>query len=151
MKTMLKCAKGSPLDITSTLLDRVNVLTLLSPHAQQFRTINFVRSSWPGVREFSKAAFEPLLLLNTLKVDVVWSIIRDPETMNPPLLPLFSGAVNLRNFVLRSEGVPLLSHFAFQNFTTSGLRVTPKEFPVSQLLGSHRLYTRNMSNTVYHG
>ena len=73
VKTMPERAKGSTLDITSTLLDRVSTLKLLSPHAQQFRTINVVHGSWPGVREFSKAASGPLPLLNTLKIDVVWS------------------------------------------------------------------------------
>jgi hypothetical protein len=49
-----------------------------------------------------------------------------------PLLPLFSGAVDLKNF-LRSRGIPFLNHFAFPNLTTFELIAMPKEFHASQL------------------
>ena len=59
-----------------------------------------------------------------------------PCLPHPPSLPLFSGGINLKNFFLRSEGVPFLNHFTFPNLTTfelSAMRVG-EEFPVSQLL-----------------
>ena len=139
MKTMLERAKGSALDITSTRLGRAETLALLSPHARQLRTIDFVQDHWSSIQKFSEAASGPLLLLNTLKIDVVrpsgsgWANIGVLE-MNPPSLPLFSGAVNLRNFILQSRGAPFLNHFAFPNLTAFGLRAMPEEFPVSQLL-----------------
>jgi hypothetical protein len=45
--------------------------------------------------------------------------------MTPPSLPLFSSAVNLRDFTLHSERFPFLGHFIFPNLTRFELLVTP--------------------------
>jgi hypothetical protein len=60
----------------------------------------------------------------------------DPETTRAPSVPLFSGAVNLKKFFLRSDGLPFLGCFAFPNLTTFELSVMPmdEDFPISQLL-----------------
>jgi hypothetical protein len=134
VKTLLGRAKGSPLDIRSAYLARAGTLALLSPHAQQFRTLDLVRDYWPNIQRFSEAASGPLPLLHTLKINVFEML--DPETVDFPSLPLFSGAVNLKNFSLRSGGVPFLNHFAFPNLTTFELSAMPldEEFHISQLL-----------------
>ena len=124
---LLERAKGSPLDIRSAFLDRADILALLSPHAQRFRTLDFVFDYWPNIQRFSEATSGPLPLLHALKIKVV-------DTMDPPSLPLFSGAVNLKNFSLHSEGIPFLNHFAFPNLTIFEFSAVGEEFPISQLL-----------------
>ena len=136
MKTLLERAKGSALDIRSAGLYHPGILALLSPRAQQFRTLDFVRDYWSNVRRFSEATSGPLPLLHTLKINAIKPHIFAPETMSPPSLPFFSGAVNLKNFFLHSQGVPHLDCFAFPNLTTFELSVTPRneEFSISQIL-----------------
>ena len=136
MKTILDRAKGSPLDIRSGPLDDADIMALLSPHAQQFRTLDFVTGYWSDIQEFSEAVSGPLPLLHTLKVHAVEYDMMGPETTNPSSAPLFSGAVNLKKFVLLSEGLPFLNRFAFPNLTTFGLTAMQEndQFPVSQLL-----------------
>ena len=133
LKTLLERAKGTPLDIRSTRLHRADILALLSPHSQQLRTLEFVYDRWSDIQRFSEAVSGPLPLLHTLKIGVVGYDIPRPEAMN---LPLFSGAVNLKEFILHPEGELLLDYFAFPNLTTFQLSATPDdgEFPVSQLL-----------------
>jgi len=124
---LLERAKGSALDVRSACLGRTDILALLSPHAQQFRTLDFTFDYWSNIRRFSEAVSGPLPLLCTLKINAI-------GTMNPPSLPLFSGAVNLKNFFLHSEGAPFLNHFTFPNLTTFEFSAVDKRFPVSQLL-----------------
>jgi hypothetical protein len=55
--------------------------------------------------------------------------------MTPPSLPLFTGAVNLKEFHLRSAELPFLDRFIFPNLTTLELSAMPEEeFPGTQLL-----------------
>ena len=128
MKMLLERAKGSALDVRSACLDRTDILALLSPHAQQFRTLDFTFDYWSNIRRFSEAVSGPLPLLRTLKINAIGT------TPNPPSLPLFSGAVNLKNFSLRLEGAPFLNHFTFPTLTTFEFSAVDKRFPVSQLL-----------------
>jgi len=127
VKILLERAKGSPLDIRSACLDRADVLALLSPHAQRFRSLDFVFDHWLNIQRFSEATSGPLPLLRTLKINTM-------DTMDPPSLPLFSGAVGLKNFSLHSEGIPFLDHFAFPNLTAFEFSVVDEEFSISQLL-----------------
>ena len=135
VKTLLERAQGSALDISSARLDDAKILALLSPHALKFRTLDFVEDSWPYIQMFSEATAGPLPLLHTLGLDVI-DLGIDSETAAPPLLPLFSGAVNLKNFVLHSEGEVYLKYFIFPNLTTFELSATTysDEFLFSQLL-----------------
>ena len=136
MKTVLERAKGTPLDIRSARLDCADTLALISPRSRQLKTLEFVCDHWSDIQRFSEAISGPLPLLRTLKINVVGPDMLGPETMNPPTLPLFSGALNLKEFIFRLEGEPFLSHFAFPNLTTLDLSAVPEEeiFPTSQLL-----------------
>ena len=136
VKTLLERAKGSPLDVRSARLDCAEILALLSRHTQQFRTLDFFDDYWPNIRMFSEAMPGPFPLLRTLKIRASELEMLGPETTNPPSLPLFSGAVNLKEFILHSAGIPHLNHFAFPNLTTFELFAAEEseEFPVSQLL-----------------
>ena len=127
MKILLERAKGSALDIRSTCLDHATIVALLSPHAHQFRSLDFTFDYWPNIQRFSEATSGPLPLLHTLKINVI-------DTMVPPSLPLFSSAVNLKHFSLHSEGVPFLNYFAFPNLTAFEFSAVGDEFPISQLL-----------------
>jgi len=127
VKILLERAKGSTLDVTATYLGHAEILALLSPHAQQFRSLDFTFDYWSNVQRFSEAISGPLPLLSTLKINAI-------ETMHPPSLPLFSGAVNLKNLFLHSEGAPFLNHFAFPNLTSLEFSAMGREFPISQLL-----------------
>ena len=127
MKMLLERTKGFPLDIRSTFLDRAEILALLSPHAQRFRSLDFAFDYWSNIWRFSEAVSGPLPLLRTLRISAI-------ETTNSPSLPLFSGAVNLKNLFLHSEGAPFLNHFAFPNLATFEFSTVGEEFPISQLL-----------------
>jgi len=130
VKTLLERAKGSALDIRFARLDHAGVLALLSPHAQKFRIIKFVDGCLSDIQRFSEVASGPLPLLHTLKIRETG--FGASETIKPPSPLPFSGAVNLRNFSFRSEGVPLLNHFAFPNLTT--FKLSTMIFHASQLL-----------------
>jgi len=136
IKTLLERAKGCPLDITSARLHRVGTLALLSPHAQQLRNLHFVYNYWSELQQISEAVSGPLPLLRTLKINAVEFDPLISGASDPPSLPLFSGAVNLKKFCLAAEGLPFLNYFAFPNLTTFEISAMPGEvkFPASQLL-----------------
>ena len=127
MEILLERAKGSALDVRASYLDRTNILALISPHAQRLRSLDFAFDYWSNIQKISEATSGPLPLLRTLKINAV-------DMTVSPSLPLFSGAVNLKNFSLSSEGMPFLNHFAFPNLTTFELSTAGEEFPISQLL-----------------
>ena len=135
IKTILKRAKGSALDITSNRPIRANILALLSLHVQQFKTLDLAHGHWRDVQELSEAAAGPLPLLHTLKIRAADFYSPPPEIMDSPTLPLFNGAINLKEFRLFSE-LSLLNRFVFPNLTTFEYSATPEwdEFPASQLL-----------------
>ena len=118
VKMLLERARWSTLDIRFARLERAETLALLSPHAQQFRTIDFVSGYWSDIWRFSEAASGPLPLLHTLKIRETGR--RASETIKPPSPPSFSGAVNLRSFFFRSEGVPLSNHHCQTRGRTQG-------------------------------
>ena len=135
VKTFLERAKGSALDIRFACLDNADILALLSSHAQQFRTLDFVHDCWSNIQKLSEASRGPLPLLHTLKINAtVFDLLG--ETMITPSPPLFGCAVNLKKFILRSDGAPYLNYFAFPNLTTFELSATPEDegFPAAQLL-----------------
>jgi hypothetical protein len=139
MTTLLERSKGSVLDIIAIrdpiAMDtvRAETLTLLSPHTQRIGALKFTDSYWSDIQEFSDVTSGPLPLLRTLNIDIFYE--RHWPMMAPPSLPLFTGAVNLKEFHLRSGGLPFLDHFIFPNLTILDLSVIPGEgFPVSQLL-----------------
>lgn len=136
-KTLLERAKGSALDIVAEWNNAIKVITLLPPHNQQIRHLNFVYSHWRDIQRFSEVNSGPLPLLRTLRINAVSEFSLDhPDVMTPPSLPLFSNAVNLREFILNSERSPFLGHFAFPNLTTFELSAAPgnEGFRASELL-----------------
>ena len=137
MKTLLERAKASTLDIISGYECPVGVIALFPPHTIQIRTLNFGYNHWTEIQRFSEVNSGPLPLLRALTINAIdeFSLHR-PNTMTPPTLPLFSNAVNLKEFVLHSERSPFLSHFVLPNLTAFELSVTPTGdgFRVSELL-----------------
>jgi hypothetical protein len=140
-KTLLERAKGTVLDIRSSRLDRADILALLSPRAQRFGTLDFVREYWSHVQKFSEATPGPLPLLHTLKINAVQPEVISFGSIDLGMLrssspPLFSGAINMKNLILHSEGEPFLNHFAFPNLETLELTITlvDEEFLFSNLL-----------------
>lgn len=101
-------------------------MKLLPPHTGQIKYIFCVDNTWTEIQQFSDINSGPLPLLNNLFINAVDEISMDrPNWMTPPSTPLFSGAVNLKDFTLRSERFPFLSHFVFPNLTRFELSVTP--------------------------
>ena len=135
VKMILERAKGSALDINSSLLD-ADTLALLSPHTQRFRSLKLVFDNWGDIQGFSEVTPEPLPLLDTLDIYIIEFDVFTPGNIDPPSLPLFRGAVNLKKFLLRTKQESYLNHFAFPNLTTFELKAAPdgEEFPASQLL-----------------
>ena len=128
MKTMLERAKGSPLDITIKSLDPIGTITLLPPHATQIRALNFEHIYWTKIQSVLEINSGPLPLLRVLRIIVIEEFnLGGPHATTPPTLPLFTNAVNLREFYLHSEGSPFIGHFAFPNLTRFELVATPAE------------------------
>jgi hypothetical protein len=140
VKTLLERSKGSALDIIAVRnpLHRPGDLAIFSPHARRIGNLDFIYGYWTDIQKFSEVVSGPLPLLRTLKIHVSYDRDEHGElrgVVTPPSLPLFTGAVNLKEFRLRSEGSPFLDHFFFPNLTTLELSVTPGEgLPGSQLL-----------------
>ena len=126
-KTLLERAKGSTLDIITCRHDSVGAVTLLPPHNQQIKHLEFAYSYWEDIQRFSEINSGPLPSLDALKIYVVNERMDrgQPDTMTPPTLPLFTSAVNLKNFSLCSERFPFLNHFIFPNLTSFELSAAP--------------------------
>jgi hypothetical protein len=134
VNTLLERSKGSALDIIVSrhhfTMDRVRAetLALLSPHAQRIGSLDFVNNYWADVQELSEVASGPLPLLRTLKINVVYEHHwNGPTVMTPPSLPLFAGAINLKELHLRSDGLLFLDHFIFPNLTILKLSTMAEE------------------------
>ena len=136
VKTLLERTKGSALDIIASHNNPVDAVVLLPPHTQQIRHLSFVSIPWVDIQMFSVTNPGPFPVLRTLTIETAIDTDTDGfSLMAPPSLPLFSNAVDLKEFVLRSEGSPFLNHFAFPNLTTFELLGAPVEgFRASELL-----------------
>jgi hypothetical protein len=132
VETLLGRSKGSTLDIIvahgPVTIDhiRTETLALLSPHAQRIGSLEFVDSYWSDIQESSKVISGPLPLLQTLKINASHGPLRHcPGMVTPPPLPLFAGAVNLKQFHLCSKGLPFLDCFVFPNLTNLEFSAMP--------------------------
>ena len=136
VKTLLERAKGSPLSILVSGVDPVGTMMLFPPYTKQIADIKFTNNRWVDIQRFSEINSGPLPLLRTLNINVIRGI--DPsgaDVATFPWHPLFSGAVDLKELRLHSEGSPFLTHFVFPNLTSLELSVTSAEwFHGSQLL-----------------
>ena len=141
MQALLQRAKGSPLSILASGMDPVGAVTLLPPYAKQITDLHFATSHWADIQRFSEINSGPLPFLRTLNIDTVQGIGRN--------VPLFSGAVGLKEFRLHSKGSPLLNRFVFPNLTSFELSVA---YPVGRFDGSlllDFLGASSMLRTVY--
>lgn len=139
MRTLLECAKGSVLGIIITNYETsASTMALLSPHAQQIWSLHFMHNYWMDIRKFSDVNPGPLPLLRAFEIDIVEnpSVVDPLGPMVPPSLPLFSNAVNLKQFTLHPCKI-LSSHFVFPNLTMFELTITPfLPFGTTRLPGS---------------
>ena len=121
--TLLERSKGSALEIITDCEAPLGTTTLLSPHAGRIRHLEFVLNYLADVLAFSEASPGPLPFLRTLRIRL--DEPRDPHDQ-PDILttPLFSGAVNLEEFVLDFRQAELLKYFVFPNLTVLKLSAT---------------------------
>ena len=138
-KTLLGRAGGSPLDIIIGPNAPVETRAMLYPRARQIKHLQFIRSRWTDIREFSESVSGPLPLLRTLKIAPVEPYEAhggQPDASIPaPSLPFFRTAVNLEEFTFHSELFWFLGYFAFPNLTTFELATAPEvDFNASGLL-----------------
>lgn len=116
VKTFLERAQGSVLDITTI---RDAPLNLLFPYAQQIRQLEFQYNYWDEVLTFAQVNSRQFPLLRTLGIRINGEAQKQLKTLAAPSLPLFSGAANLKEFVLDSMEEPkALKYFVFPNLTT---------------------------------
>ena len=136
VEAILKRTKSSPLSVLASDADPVGTVELLLPHTKQIADLKSTNNYWADAQRFLYLDSEPLPLLRTLKIDIAQEITADDlEVMTAPSQPLFSGAVDLKEFRSRSVGLPLLSHFVFPNLTSFDLWATSAElFCGAQLL-----------------
>ena len=127
--TLLQRARGTALDIT---IDHsaapVRDVTILSSLTPQIRSLTIENAHLDKVQALSAAISGPLPLLHTLEIDA--GGLGD----DPPTLPLFANAVDLKNLTLTMGEIPCLPHFVFPNITTLDFSTAPVTFIVSQLL-----------------
>ena len=122
--TLLGRTKGSGLDVIVNGNALASTVTLLPP--RRIKNLSFTNSCWESVVEFSEATSGPFPLLRTLSIDT-YSRFGGLNTVDPPSLPFFGGAVNLDRFVLHSNELASLNHFVFPNLTTFGLLTSSVE------------------------
>ena len=137
VKTLLERAKGSPLTVVASRKVPVDAIPLLHPHIKRITNLELANSRWADIQRFSDIDPGPLPLLHTLVIDAVQEEV-DHELITSPSHPLFSGAVDLKEFCLHSMSSPYLSHFVFPNLTSFEFSVTefwwPWQFNGSELL-----------------
>ena len=87
-----------------------------------------MQNDWTDIQMFSDMISGPLPLFRTLEINIFgdfwWG--GQPDHITPLPLPLFSNAINLKQFTLRSQKWPFLNHFVFPNLTTFELLTTPE-------------------------
>ena len=114
LATLLERVKQSPLDVTLDYSGSpLHGVALLSPFAQQIRSITLGTASRGDIEDLSAAVPGSLPLLHTLGIQ---DSRYDADRFARP--PLFEGAVNLKKFVLQTPNPSSLSHYAFPNLTT---------------------------------
>jgi hypothetical protein len=140
--TLLERAKGSALDVVANHRASLATMTLLSPHAQRIRHLEFPSNRCADILTFSEFNSGPLPLLRTLTIRITaWDRKQhgQPNALATPLLPILSGAANLEEFVfeaqLSSRWLIPLNRFVFPNLTTFRLTFTTPEFKASNFLG----------------
>lgn len=128
-RTLLERAKGSPLHIAfNSLLSPFHNLTILSPFAQQIRSLKLDIRSSGEVKNIFMVIPGPLPLLHTLEIDATG------DQDSPETFPLFNKAEGLKNFLLHINHSPSLCNFTFPNLTTFNFLTWAYEIHVSQLL-----------------
>ena len=129
VSTLLKRAKGSPLDIVTYYDVPDATMTLISPRAQQIRYLEFIGSNWKSVIIFSELNSGQLPLLRTLKIThpIIFDSHGQPNVVTSPSLPMFRGSISLEHFAFRSGEFSYLSHFIFPNLTTFVLVSHPEQ------------------------
>ena len=143
VKTFLKRAKESPLEIVVDYEVPVKTIALLPPLTKQIRTLNFLNSRWADFQRFSEVTSGLLPHLHTLTIDFTESHthITEEDDMddlenNPPSLPLFSDAVDLKALRFHSASFqsPFVLHFVFPNLVSFDLSmIKQRDFDASQL------------------
>ena len=129
VNTLLERAKGSALDIITIRCASPGTIALLPPHAQQIKHLNFSLNIWSDILMFSQVNSGSLPLLRTLRMLVVESSPDRSNMLDVPPPPLFSGAVNLKEFILDSKQAGLLNHFVFSSLTTLKLLAQKMDGP----------------------
>ena len=127
LSTLLKRAKGSALDVIfDCWFWTANTITLISNHARQIRSIEFILCNWQDILAFESNSGR-LPLLRTLKIvslKIDASIF--PAAISPPV-PIFRDSIDLKQFIFhcRCWELQLLSHFVYPNLTTFELSSDP--------------------------
>ena len=116
MRTLLERAKGSALDVTIRSDPPPVIISQLSAHFQQIRRLELSYAYWEEVIKYSETISGPLPLLRTLIVTP--REYGPPNTVTITSLPLFGGAVYLKQFIFTSKKLHLLGYFIFPNLTT---------------------------------
>ena len=136
VKTLVKRAKGSLLDITSSSWDPASIMSVLPSHTKQIRSLNFRSNHWAKIRRFSELNCGALLPLCTLRISANGKLgLNSPDATIPLSLLLFSNAMNLQEFSLDSRSLPFLNHFVFPSLIRFELSIVQVEgFWALQLL-----------------
>jgi hypothetical protein len=145
VKTLLKRAKGSALDIIVDRRVPVSTMALLSSHTEQIRDLAFLSDWTTSIQDFAEVNPRPTHLRSL-------TIINFGTGSNAPNFPpLFTDLVNMKTFRYHSELIqpPLFSHFVFPNLVSFEFTTKPvDDFLASQLLdfleASPMLRTVNM-------
>ena len=145
VSTLLARAKGSALEVIAHLKAPVGTTTLISPHAQQIKSLEFIQNHWQDITTFSKFNSGQFPLLRTLKIISPQTPDSDGQlnVATPPSF-LFRSSVNLKNFDFSFSKLSFLSHFVFPNLTTFEL----SSYPVGEYSALYLLNFLKASSTL---
>ena len=128
VSTLLARAKGSALDVIAHLNAPGGTITLVSPHAQQIKHLEFMQNHWRDITAFSQFHSGQFPLLRTLKILSPRTSNSDvqPNIATPPPFHLFGGSIDLEQLELSFSKLSFLSYFAFPKLTTFDLSSHPE-------------------------
>lgn len=117
LKTLLKRAGKSPLDVVLYPDEPDTITTILLPKFQQIKHLR-LKFNWHEVFALSQTSPGPLPNLHSLEItQMAGSLTHHPWTP-PATLKFFEGATNLAQFTFRSRRLDLLERFVFPNLST---------------------------------
>ena len=136
MKTYLERANGAALDIFAHYLDPVATWSLISPHAERIRYLEFEYKELKDIQKISDAILGRLSILHTLTITSTneGGHLANSTNLLPSYSQLFGSAANLKVFRIQSES-SFLKYLVFPNLVSFDFSAQQDQrFRITELL-----------------